>query len=144
MVELFLKNILQIIKKIQKEDIKSLWPRQETTDQFVEHADVWLKRTAWAGQCASWFKNGKLDGQLTVFPGSRLVLADLLGAPRYEDYSFEYWSKNAFGFLGSGFATIEYDGSDIAWYLGNKENPGGLLPAGPPAKSPLENGVSGT
>lgn len=141
MCELFISNIIQIIGKIQKEDIKSVTPRQETTDQFVEHADLWLKRTTWADKCASWFKGGREEGQLTVFPGSRLVLADLLSTPRYEDFAFEYWTKNTFGFLGSGFADIEFDGSDIAWYFGT--NPG-ILPAATSADSQLENGISGT
>lgn len=125
MVELFLENILAAVKKIQKENIKSITPRQDATDAFMEHADLWLKRTAWAGPCPSWFKNGKPDGLLTIFPGSRLVLADLLSSPRFEDYDFEYWSKNQFQFLGNGFSTLEFDGSDIAWYLGTHH---GLLP----------------
>lgn len=118
MVELFLDNILQVIKKLQQENIKSISPYQEATDNFVEHADIWLKRTAWAGPCASWFKNGKIDGQLTIFPGSRMVLADLLSSPRFEDYAIEYWNRNRFAFLGNGFSTKEFDGSDVAWYLG--------------------------
>lgn len=129
MVELFMKNILSNIGKIQKENIKSMTPRQEAADEFVEHANLWLKRTVWSETCSSWFK---INGQLTIFPGSRLVLADLLSTPRYEDYLYEYWSKNRFGFLGNGFSTKEFDGSDLAWYLGDKEKPGGLLPAAPP------------
>lgn len=136
MVELFVNNILQIVKKVQKEHIKSIAPRKEATDNFVEHADLWLKRTVWSESCNSWFKNGKKDGVLTIFPGSRLVLADLLASPRYEDYSIEYDGLNRFQFLGNGFADIEFNGSDIAWYLGTQENPGGLLP-----ESKLANGV---
>ncbi|OAP57929.1 hypothetical protein AYL99_08667 [Fonsecaea erecta] len=132
MVELFLENILKVIEKIQKENIKSISPRQDATDAFVEHADLWLKRTAWAGPCPSWFKQGKPDGLLTIFPGSRLVLADLISAPRFEDYNFEYWSMNKFAFLGNGFSTLEYDGSDLAWYLGIHT---GLLPSRPPVPS---------
>ncbi|OGM47287.1 hypothetical protein ABOM_003799 [Aspergillus bombycis] len=118
MAELFLDNILQVLKKMQRENIKSISPQQQATNDFIEHADLWLKRTAWAGPCASWFKNGKMDGQLTIFPGSRMVLADLLSSPRFEDYAIEYWNTNKFAFLGNGFSTKEYDGSDVAWYLG--------------------------
>ncbi|BCS28059.1 flavin-containing monooxygenase [Aspergillus puulaauensis] len=126
MVELFFDNILAVIRKMQTDSIKSIAPRQDATDDFVEHADLWLKRTAWAGPCPSWFKNGKADGQLTIFPGSRLVLADLIASPRFEDYNIEYWSRNRFAFLGCGYSTKEYDSSDIAWYLGTRA---GVLPA---------------
>lgn len=120
MAELFCDNIIAVIRKMQRENIRSISPKQEATDAFVEHADLWLKRTAWAGPCPSWFKNGKIDGILTIFPGSRLVLADLLSSPRFEDYEIEYWGKNKFGFLGNGFSTADYDGSDPAWYLGTR------------------------
>lgn len=125
MVELFLDNVLTIVAKIQKENIRSMAPTKQAADAFMEHADLWLKRTAWAGSCPSWFKNGKIDGLLTIFPGSRLVLADLASSPRFEDYRIEYWSMNKFAFLGNGFSTIEYDGSDLAWYLGTRD---GMLP----------------
>lgn len=43
----------------------------------------------------------------------------LLESPRYEDYEIEYdIPENTFSFLGTGFHTIEYGGSDISWYLG--------------------------
>ncbi|CAI4215879.1 unnamed protein product [Parascedosporium putredinis] len=127
MVELFMNNILQVVKKMQKEDIKSVTPKKEATDAFMEHADVWLKRTVWSESCTNWFKNSKADGVLTVFPGSRVVLADLLQTPLFEDYIFDYWSMNRFAFLGNGFSTLEHDGSDIAWYMGEKGKDG-LLP----------------
>lgn len=63
-----------------------------------------------------------------MFPGSRLVYFDLLSSPRYEDYKFEYQSSNVFGFMGNGFHKMEYDGSDLSYYLGTDENPGKLLP----------------
>ncbi|KAH8695626.1 cyclohexanone monooxygenase [Talaromyces proteolyticus] len=122
MVELFIDNILSIIKKLQKENIKSMSPQQSATEDFIDHADIWLKRTAWAGPCPSWFKNGTVDGVLTIFPGSRMVLANLLECPRYEDYDIEYLSKNRFSFMGNGFSTKEYDGSDAAWYLALKKS----------------------
>lgn len=126
MVELFLDNILAVVKKVQKENIKSVQPTQAATDAFVEHADIWLKRTAWAGDCPSWFKNGKRDGTLTIFPGSRLVLADLILAPRFEDYDIKYWSSNKFNFLGNGFSALEFTNGDLGWYLGTNH---GLLPS---------------
>jgi hypothetical protein len=94
----------------------------------VEHANQYLKRTAWTSGCSSWFKQGKVDGPLTMFSGTRLVYIDLLTEPRYEDYKIEYQSGNPFGYLGNGFSIIIYDGSDLSYYLGTEKSPGGILP----------------
>lgn len=112
---------------MQKAHIKSLRPRRDICEQFTEHADLFLQRTAWSGNCRSWFKQGRLDGTPTVFPGSRLVYMDLLKEPRYEDYDITYWQGNAFSFLGNGFSTKEFDGSDLAYYLGDENAPGEML-----------------
>lgn len=115
---------------MQKEDIKSMTPRRDVCEAFAEHADLYVKRTAWSDPCSSWFKNGDPNGRLTMFPGSRLTYFDLLEDPRYEDYKIGYWSSNQFNFLGNGFSTIEFDGSDISHYLGPLAQPVQLLPPG--------------
>ncbi|KAI1628632.1 hypothetical protein EDD37DRAFT_684368 [Exophiala viscosa] len=127
-VEHSLSNILQVIKKMQQENIRSLAPRREVCEAFAEHADLFLQRTAWSGDCPSWFKQGTRDGKLTIWPGSRLTYFELLRSPRYEDYSIVYDQDNPFSFLGNGFSTREFDGSDLAYYLGSIEDPVGLLP----------------
>ena len=54
-----------------------------------------------------------------MFPASRLVYMDLLSKPRFEDYQIEYLNTlNMFEFLGNGFATREFDGRDLSYYLG--------------------------
>lgn len=66
---------------------------------------------------------------------------DLLKEPRYEDYEIEYQSGNPFGFLGNGFSTMEYDGSDLSYYLGTEEDPGKQIPPAPAAPKTVGNGV---
>jgi hypothetical protein len=36
---------IQLIKKMQKENIKSWTPKQDVTDAFNEHAQEWIKHT---------------------------------------------------------------------------------------------------
>ncbi|EXJ74840.1 uncharacterized protein A1O5_01536 [Cladophialophora psammophila CBS 110553] len=118
-IETLASNIIQCIQKMQKDRIKSLTPKPEIAEQFREHAQLFLKRTAWTSGCSSWFKQGRVDGPLPMFPASRLVYMDLLAAPRFEDYQIEYMnSLNMFEFLGNGFATREFDGRDLSYYLG--------------------------
>lgn len=112
-------NIIQCIEKMQKDRIKSLTPKAEIAEQLKEHAELFLQRTAWTSGCSSWFKQGRIDGPLPMFPGSRLIYMDLLKNPRYEDYEIKYCNPyNMFDFLGNGFATREFDGRDLSYYLG--------------------------
>lgn len=118
-IETLAGNIIQCIDKMQKDRIKSLTPKAEIAEQLKEHAALFLQRTAWTSGCSSWFKQGRIDGPLPMFPGSRLVYMDLLSKPRFEDYHIDYVnSKNMFDFLGNGFATREFDGRDLSYYLG--------------------------
>lgn len=104
---------------MQKDRIKKIVPREEVARQFTDHADLFLKRTAWTDACSSWFKQGRIDGPVPIFPGSRLTFLDLLGTPRYEDYQITYKNdKNMFEFLGNGFDVREFDGRDLSYYLG--------------------------
>jgi cation diffusion facilitator CzcD-associated flavoprotein CzcO len=52
-IEYVTSHILEIVEKMQKEDIRSLTPRREAANAFVEHADLYLKRLAFSGNCAS-------------------------------------------------------------------------------------------
>lgn len=118
-IETLVQNVLQCIEKMQKDRIKSLTPKPEVVNALKEHADLFLQRTAWTSGCSSWFKQGRIDGPLPMFPGSRLTYLELLSKPRFEDYNIEYCnSLNMFEFLGNGFDTREFDGRDLSYYLG--------------------------
>ncbi|GAB7362867.1 hypothetical protein MBLNU230_g3169t1 [Neophaeotheca triangularis] len=124
LIEQWTRYMLSAICKCQEENIKALSPRLDISKQFRQHADLFLKRTAWTSPCRSWFKQGKADGQAAVYPGSRLSFLHLLSTVRYEDYEIEYWDGNRFAFLGNGFDTRETDGRDVTDYLGSLDGEG--------------------
>ncbi|KIW94844.1 uncharacterized protein Z519_04822 [Cladophialophora bantiana CBS 173.52] len=110
---------IQVIEKMQVENIRSVRPKSKVVNQFLRHADSFLKRTAWTGPCSSWFKGGKIDGKPAIYPGSRLHFLRLLEKPRFEDYDIDYDNQDdMFAFFGNGFHVCERDGSDITWYMG--------------------------
>ena len=118
-LETLSRNVLQCIVKMQKDRIKSLTPKAEIAEALKEHAALFLERTAWTSGCSSWFKQGRVDGPLVMFPGSRLAFLELLETPRYEDYKIEYCNPlNMFELLGNGFSTREFNGLDLSNYLG--------------------------
>ncbi|KAK0659414.1 putative sterigmatocystin biosynthesis monooxygenase stcW [Lasiodiplodia hormozganensis] len=118
LIEAWTRYMFAVITKVQVEGIKSLAPRTDAAAQFRQHADLYLQRTAWTQPCSSWFKQGRKDGQVVVYPGSRLHFMELMKAPRYEDFEIVYWNENRFAFLGNGFEVRERDGRDITYYLG--------------------------
>ncbi|KAK3719990.1 hypothetical protein LTR37_004113 [Vermiconidia calcicola] len=122
LIEQWTKYMFDAISKAQMENIKCYTPRLDLSNQFRQHADLFLKRTAWTSPCSSWFKQGKTDGQAVIYPGSRLSFMHIMERPRYEDYDIEYWDDNRYAFLGNGFDTREFDGRDITNYLGLLED----------------------
>ncbi|EMC94065.1 hypothetical protein BAUCODRAFT_36536 [Baudoinia panamericana UAMH 10762] len=118
LIERWTQYMFDVIVKAQVENVKSFTPRLDLSKQFLQHADLFLQRTAWTSACRSWFKQGKIDGQAAIYPGSRLHFLHLLERPRYEDFEMEYWDANRYAFLGNGFDTREFDGRDITMYLG--------------------------
>ncbi|OAA60218.1 Flavin monooxygenase-like protein [Niveomyces insectorum RCEF 264] len=110
--------ILQIVTKAQVEMIKTINVKQQAVDDFAQHVDVFMPRTAWAGNCRSWFKRGKIDGPVTaIHPGSRVHWFHTLERPKFEDFDYEYDTNNRFQYLGNGFSIREEDGGDNTWYL---------------------------
>lgn len=114
---LYTSYFIKVIQKMRKEHIRRVSPKESAARDFCEHAFTYLRRTAWADPCSSWFKQGRKDGNVIMWPGSRLAFFNAMKEPHYEDYEIEYWSGNRWGFLGNGFATEEFDGSDSSYYL---------------------------
>ena len=136
--------VAQIIKKMRKQHIRRLFPKESAVEDFMEHAALYMRRTAFSDPCTSWFKQGTKDGPVVMWPGSRLAFFDLMETPNFEDYDIEYWSKNRWGWLGNGFSTIEFDGkSDISYYLdtqaGRNDPSGGIKSQ---ARDPVNGGES--
>ncbi|GAW04396.1 FAD NAD-P-binding domain-containing protein [Lentinula edodes] len=94
------------------------YPEDATADDFNEHRELYLKRTAWAGQCSSWVKPGP-NASPVMIPGNRVLFIELLTNPRWEDWDYEYgYAQNRFGYLGNGFTMREVDGRDTTFYYG--------------------------
>ncbi|KAF9888596.1 hypothetical protein FE257_008528 [Aspergillus nanangensis] len=109
---------LQVIHKMYKQHIRRVTPKECVIAEFMEHCRAYLGRTCWADPCTSWFKQGRPDGPIVMWPGSRLAFFDAVSTPQWEDYDIEYHANNRFGFLGSGFAMCEFASKDqLTYYL---------------------------
>jgi hypothetical protein len=83
-IEIITRYVEKCIAKLQREDLKSLMPKQEAVDDFKRHRELFLKRTAWNSPCRSWFKGGRVDGPILMWPGSRLHFFEAVRYPRWE------------------------------------------------------------
>ncbi|KAI1630479.1 cyclohexanone monooxygenase [Exophiala viscosa] len=116
------KYLINFMKKIQTQNIKSVSPKVEAIRDFNIHITEFMKRTAWATPCRSWFKNGTVDGPIVALhPGGRIHWFHMLTDIRYEDFDFTYMTNNRFQYLGDGFSTKETVGKDNAWYFDDPE-----------------------
>lgn len=118
------KYLTRIIRKCQVENIKAVTPKQSAVDDLFEHTQTFMPRTAWTGNCVSWFKNGTVDGHVTALhPGSRIHFFHMLDGFRGEDWEFTYLnSENRFQYLGNGFSTRESGDDDPTWYLDDPDH----------------------
>ncbi|KAF4918388.1 FAD-binding monooxygenase moxY [Colletotrichum viniferum] len=53
-IEHAIKYIINMMKKIQYQNIKAVSPSAKSVDDFNEHITEFMKRTAWATPCRSW------------------------------------------------------------------------------------------
>ncbi|KAK3633928.1 hypothetical protein LTR56_015538 [Elasticomyces elasticus] len=97
---------VQVIKKMQNENIKSWVPDQAKTDAFNEHTQEWIKHTVWKDECRSWYKNNDTGRVNAVWPGGSMHYQQVIERPRYEDFHIEYFDKNPWAHLGMGW-TLE-------------------------------------
>lgn len=83
-VEAITRHIELVLRKFQREGIKSLDPKQEAVEDFKKHRQLFLKRTVWDAPCRAWFKLGKDHDNIMMWPGTRLHFFDILLNPRWE------------------------------------------------------------
>ncbi|RAL02669.1 flavin-containing monooxygenase [Aspergillus ibericus CBS 121593] len=119
------RHFLSILTKLSDEGILTFDVKESAVADFTEHRRTFLPRTAWSSPCRSWFKQGTVDGEIMMWPGSRIHFFETMKRPRWEDYHLTYvGTNNRFGYLGNGFAAREFDGRDLSWYLGYLEGEG--------------------
>jgi hypothetical protein len=126
--------MIQWLRKISREAIASIEPKQQVVDEFVRYGDEIMKTLTWTGNCTvpssfgrtiltrigrSWYKNNRADGRVTAtFAGSAMLYKEMIDQIRPEDFDIRYASRNRFRFMGNGFTSYELeDGVDLAWYV---------------------------
>jgi hypothetical protein len=69
-IETSVEYAVKMMRKIQKEQIRSIDVKQEALDDIYDHFDEFHKTTVWQEECRSWFKDGKVKNRIYLWPGS--------------------------------------------------------------------------
>ncbi|KAI2669724.1 hypothetical protein CBS147355_9718 [Penicillium roqueforti] len=117
-MDVMTEYILKWCKKIAGEDIKSISVKRKVVNDLSTWSQELLKRTVWAGECRSWYKNNSTNGKITALHvGSVIHYREILQDIRGEDFDIDYRSRNEFRFLGNGMTQRETAGGDLSYYL---------------------------
>jgi hypothetical protein len=107
----------EVLNRWQKQQIKSLEPRKEAVQDFMEHKDQLMAKTVWTTNCLSWYKNPHSGKITALWPGSTTHYLQALADMRYDDYHVSYHG-NRFSYLGNGFSQLElHPTEDVAFYV---------------------------
>ncbi|EXJ61851.1 hypothetical protein A1O7_02281 [Cladophialophora yegresii CBS 114405] len=107
--EVHVGYILQCCQKMQEDGVRWMMPKQDVTTQMNLYMDAWhTKRSVWAEDCKSWYKDNKPNGRVYIWPGSMMHHMKYMKRPRFEHYEMQYRDPtNIFAFLGNGLTITE-------------------------------------
>jgi cation diffusion facilitator CzcD-associated flavoprotein CzcO len=133
MIESVGDYIVKCIRKVQKENIRSMTVKDARVKDFMEYADRYFEGTVFSENCNSWYKVGSANGNKVtgLWPGSTLHCIEAMRSPRWEDYEYIYAGEeegnnastgqkkevNRMAWLGSGWSVNQLDHKHLAWYL---------------------------
>ncbi|KAF2173056.1 hypothetical protein M409DRAFT_17006 [Zasmidium cellare ATCC 36951] len=125
--------ILSCIRKLQRENIKSMRVKPARVRDFMAYVDAYFEGTVYVDECRSWYRqggDGKGEKVTGLWPGSTLHCVEALRGVRWEDFLYEYVDageegdgreRNVLGWLGNGWSTNQLKDSpteeELAWYL---------------------------
>lgn len=121
MIESVGDYVLRCIRKVQKENIRTMVVRSARVRDFTRYIDAYFQGTVFMDECKSWYRKG--DKVTGLWPGSTLHCIEALRSPRWEDFEYEYQPEedggevNQMGWLGNGWSINQLEERDLAWYL---------------------------
>lgn len=68
-IETTIEYSVKCMRKMQHETIESMAVKQEALDDIYAHFDEFHKDTVWKEECRSWFKDGKVENRIYLWPG---------------------------------------------------------------------------
>lgn len=123
--------ICKAIRKLQKDNLKSMVIKPRLVRDFTRYCDAYFEGTVFKDDCKSWYrKNGQgvpSEHVTGLWPGSTIHCIEALRSPRWEDYEYEYLAEengaevNQMAWLGNGWSVNQLAEQvrdiDLSYYL---------------------------
>lgn len=111
--------ILRCIRKLQKEDLRSMRISPRAMASWVRHVEIYFRRTVFLDDCRTWYRRN--DRIVGLWPGSTVHAIETLRSPRWEDFEYDY-GENAtddrlLRWLGNGWSELQLNNGDISYYI---------------------------
>lgn len=120
MIESIGDYIVKCIRKVQKENIRSMNVKADSVEAFSHFIDDYFEKTVYLDHCRSWYRSeGGAGNRITgLWPGSSLHCMEVLRSPRWEDFEYDLIKGNKLSWLGNGWSSRQLDSDgDLAYYL---------------------------
>ncbi|KAF2263232.1 FAD/NAD(P)-binding domain-containing protein [Lojkania enalia] len=125
MIEAVGSYIVRCIRKIQRDNIRTMSVLLSRERDFTEYVDAYFARTVFSEDCNSWYKDRKSRKVVGLWPGSTLHCLEAMRSPRWEDFEYTYLGEedlggregNRMAWLGNGWTEGGLESRDLAWYL---------------------------
>ncbi|KUL85739.1 hypothetical protein ZTR_08526 [Talaromyces verruculosus] len=110
--------ISKVIRKVQSQGYRAIYPSQEATDDFNEIITGFFDDKVIGDDCDGWWKSGFGKSRpLVSWPGTGHHRFDISREPRWEDFVFERseeGKRNRFEYFGNGWTERERTGGNTA------------------------------
>ncbi|OKL55520.1 hypothetical protein UA08_09197 [Talaromyces atroroseus] len=110
--------ISKVIRKVQSQGYRAIYPSQEATDDFNEIITGFFDNKVISDNCDGWWKSGFGKSRpLLAWPGTGHHRFDISREPRWEDFIFERSEeakRNRFEYFGNGWTEREKSGGDAS------------------------------
>ncbi|KAF3006882.1 hypothetical protein E8E13_010976 [Curvularia kusanoi] len=111
--------IIKCIRKLQKEDIKSMRISPRAMNSWITHIEGYFQKTVFLDDCHTWYrKDNRIIG---LWPGSTVHAIEALRSPRWEDFDYDYGEDTSddrlLRWLGNGWSELQLNGGDISYYV---------------------------
>jgi hypothetical protein len=120
-IEAVAEYICKAVKKLQREGLKSMVPKESAVKQFGQYVDEYMKLTVYTQNCRAWFKRDTENGRVAyLWPGGAMSAIQVFENPRWEDFDYEHdedTAINIWGWLGDGVTVNQRDGKSTSEYL---------------------------
>jgi hypothetical protein len=127
LIEQACEYMIKVVKKSQREYVKSIVVKPEAMKNFTAHTDSFFTKTIYTQPCKSWMKRGKEDGRvITIWPGSSIHTSAAYENPRWEDFNYTQTPEtkvNFMGWLGNGLTVLQEQNAHTSDYLDTVDKP---------------------